>query len=60
MSFCFVGRSVFDLIDLSAVFIATRDLQDEEVFFNYRYNPRLQPPEWYSPVDAKQEANRWR
>ena len=32
---------------LSAVFIALRDIKDEEIFFNYRYNPKLNPPSWY-------------
>jgi len=35
-------------------------MRDEEVYFNYRYNPALSAPEWYAPVDQTQDANRWR
>lgn len=41
------------------VFVAVRDLENEEAFFNYRYNPNIERPAWYAPVDAAQEKSRW-
>lgn len=31
--------------------IAMRDLEDEEVFMDYRFNPAVQAPEWYTPCE---------
>ncbi|BAM81877.1 hypothetical protein, conserved [Cyanidioschyzon merolae strain 10D] len=45
------------------VLIALRDLQDEELFLNYRYNPaaleRLQAPSWYWQPDQEAAKRRW-
>lgn len=41
-------------------FLATRDIQDEEVFINYRYNPNgPQCPSWYHDCDPQSTARRW-
>ncbi len=39
--------------------VATRDLEDEELFLNYRLSPHVPRPDWYSPVDAEEERRRW-
>jgi hypothetical protein len=42
------------------VLVATRDIEDgEEVWLNYRLSTHVQPPEWYSRVDAEEDARRW-
>jgi len=44
----------------SMVYITSRDLMDgEELFLNYRFNPNLKTPKWYSPVDVAEDARRW-
>lgn len=40
-------------------FVATRELQDEELLLNYRLNPQVQKPEWYIPVDIEEDKRRW-
>jgi len=40
-------------------FIAMRDIVDEEVFHNYRLNPAIKYPPWYSPVDVEEDKLRW-
>lgn len=40
--------------------IATRDLCDEEVFMNYRYNPAAPSiPDWYHDCDPESTRRRW-
>ena len=39
--------------------IATRSLKDEELFLNYRLNPKNKNPEWYVPVDVEEDKRRW-
>lgn len=43
------------------VFVALRDLRDEELYLNYRLNPNAPSglPSWYHPVDAEEDARRW-
>ncbi|DBA87502.1 TPA: hypothetical protein ACH3X1_004532 [Trebouxia sp. C0004] len=41
------------------VFVATRQIQDEEVLLNYRLNPQVQKPSWYAPVDEEEDKRRW-
>ena len=41
------------------VFVTTRLLEDEELFLNYRLNPRNEYPEWYTPVDKEEDLRRW-
>ena len=40
-------------------FVATRELQDEELFLNYRLNPANPRPDWYTPVDLEEDKRRW-
>lgn len=40
--------------------VAARELRDEELFLNYRLNPNLPNlPDWYTAVDAEENARRW-
>jgi hypothetical protein len=41
------------------VYIAERDLQDEEVYVDYRLNP-LHHPEWYVPIDEEKDMLVWK
>ncbi|KAH1235359.1 hypothetical protein GmHk_09G027319 [Glycine max] len=41
------------------VLIATRPLQDEELFLNYRLSNTKRRPEWYNPVDEEEDRRRW-
>ncbi|GBG70448.1 hypothetical protein CBR_g6576 [Chara braunii] len=43
----------------SVVFVALREVEDEELLRNYRLNPKLERPEWYCPVDEEEERRRW-
>lgn len=41
--------------------VATRDISDEEVFMNYRFNPAAPGlPDWYSDCDPEGSARRWK
>ena len=41
-------------------FVSTREiLSGEELFVNYRYNPKSTLPEWYHAVDSKEDEARW-
>ena len=41
-------------------FVTTRDVvPGEELFVNYRYNPKIPAPEWYHPVDVTEDEARW-
>ena len=37
-------------------FVATRELEDEELFLNYRLNPANPRPDWYTPVDLERTS----
>jgi hypothetical protein len=39
--------------------IAARPLKDEELFLNYRLNPRNKYPDWYTPYDLEEDTRRW-
>ncbi|GAB9464310.1 hypothetical protein Gpo141_00001745 [Globisporangium polare] len=41
-------------------FIATADIEDEELFLNYRYNPHNPLPDWYAPVDLESDRDMWK
>jgi len=41
------------------LFLATRELEEEELFLNYRLNPALEPPQWYHPVNLDEDRRRW-
>ena len=40
-------------------FVTTRAVEDEELFLNYRLNPRNRYPAWYTPYDKEEDARRW-
>jgi hypothetical protein len=46
---------------LGVAIVASRPLEDEELFINYRLNPNcLQGlPEWYCPIDEEEDSRRW-
>ena len=39
--------------------VAKRQIQDEELYLDYRLNPNHPRPAWYEPVDAEAEQRRW-
>jgi len=43
----------------STVFVTTRLVSDEELFFNYRYNPQNPYPDWFKQPDEKEAQRRW-
>ena len=55
----FAEQSPHSSIVKGMAFVATRELQDEELLLNYRLNPQVQKPEWYSPVDVEEDKRRW-
>jgi hypothetical protein len=53
-----------DLLEPSVLFpsmllVAHRNLRDEELFLNYRFNPRNPYPDWYVQPDPQEAARRW-
>eukprot|EP00118_Oscarella_pearsei_P010726 m.67611 g.67611 ORF g.67611 m.67611 type:complete len:275 (+) comp35456_c0_seq4:67-891(+) len=41
------------------VLLTMQHVKNEELHVNYRLNPRAKLPEWYSPVDSKEDKRRW-
>lgn len=41
------------------VFVAIRDLLNEEIFLNYRLSPHVSRPSWYTPIDTEEDWRRW-
>ncbi|EOD09273.1 hypothetical protein EMIHUDRAFT_216661 [Emiliania huxleyi CCMP1516] len=43
------------------VLVASRDIEDEELFLDYRLNPATRDkwPGWYVPLDEEEAARRW-
>lgn len=41
------------------VLVSTRVIKDEELYMNYRLNPHLKYPDWYTPVDREEDLRRW-
>jgi hypothetical protein len=41
------------------VLIATRDVCNEELFMNYRLNPKGEHPAWYTICDEEENKKRW-
>lgn len=39
--------------------VALRDLEDEELFLNYRLSPHVAQPDWYWAVDSDENQRRW-
>mmetsp|Transcript_2072 Transcript_2072/g.3789 ORF Transcript_2072/g.3789 Transcript_2072/m.3789 type:complete len:297 (-) Transcript_2072:231-1121(-) len=58
-----VSRTLFNLqpepLAWSQVYVALRDICDEELFVDYRINPDVGYPEWYKPVDEEVARRRW-
>jgi len=43
------------------VFIASQFIQDgQELFLDYKFNPTLSHPSWYSPISSDKNENRWK
>lgn len=53
------GESDDEPVLKGLVFVATRRIEDEELFLNYRLNPRNGYPSWYKPYDPEEDARRW-
>ena len=48
------------LFQQSIVFVATEELgEGDELFLNYRLNPKLEKPPWYTSVDPEEDERRW-
>lgn len=43
----------------TVVFVANRELEDEEVFVNYRLNPHGEKEAWYHHVDIEEDMRCW-
>ncbi|XP_024387535.1 uncharacterized protein [Physcomitrium patens] len=41
------------------VLVTTREVDNEELFLNYRLSSYIQQPEWYHPVNVEEEKRRW-
>ena len=44
---------------LGTVLVAVRDIEDEELYLNYRYNPKIAAPPWYVEVSSEESSRRW-
>lgn len=54
----FVQRPA-DRVLRTVVIVALKDLADEEVFIDYRFNPEVQWPKWYVECKGGGGARRW-
>ena len=43
----------------SIALVALSDIKDEELLLNYRLNPALDAPAWYTQVDPEEDERRW-
>ncbi|XP_032235811.2 uncharacterized protein LOC5510740 [Nematostella vectensis] len=43
----------------SVVYVTTDHVHNQELCVNYRLNPAIKLPEWYTPVDRKEDSRRW-
>lgn len=49
-----------NLVYRTVVLVALRDLCNEEMFMNYRFNPKVEHPSWYKPCgDGFDASRRW-
>lgn len=57
----FLGSPDHSALVQSMVLVARRDVEDEELFVNYRLNPKLgvSLPPWYRSVDVEEDMRRW-
>lgn len=57
---CLVTNAPPDRVLRTVALVALRTLKDEEIFMDYRFNPKISPPEWYSACgDGSQAVRRW-
>ena len=40
--------------------IATENIENEEIYLDYRYNPHLDTPSWYKTIDEESAQRRWK
>ena len=52
------GGDVVDVIQ-GLAFVATKQIQDEEVLLNYRLSTPMGRPDWYTPVNEEKDKRRW-
>jgi len=43
----------------SLIMLATRHIEDEELFLNYRFKPGIPLPGWYTQPDEEEAKQRW-
>jgi len=53
------GLPDYNILMQSVVFLATRRIHDEELWLNYRFNPKKKLPIWYHQCDEDQAERRW-
>lgn len=44
---------------LACPYVAHSPLFAVQVFMDYRFNPNMAHPDWYTPVDPKEAAKMW-
>ena len=47
------------LLAVTVLFVTSRVVADEELLLDYRLNPKLPYPAWYSPCDLDEAHRRW-
>lgn len=56
----FVSSATWDRTLRTVALVALRPLRDEEIFMNYRFNPKIEPPKWYATCgDGSEASRRW-
>jgi len=43
----------------SILLVTTQEIRDSELFLDYRYNPKVALPAWYTPVNVEENRRRW-
>lgn len=43
----------------SLITVSTKNIKDEELFLNYRFNPSNKYPDWYQQPDLEEAERRW-
>jgi len=56
-----VAQAAEDAPLRGVVLVASRDIEDEKLFLDYRLNPATRDkwPGWYVPLDEEEAARRW-
>lgn len=56
----FISNAPNERVLRTIALVALRDLKDEEIFMDYRFNPKVEAPDWYvSCGDGSQAVRRW-